>query len=327
MTLNDVKKILIARSDNLGDNILTLPLLYAAKNSFPNSEVHLLTSEIPSELFQTIEFIDKIIVKSNSNLKELFSDEKYDLFIAARPQKDEAVTAFTSRVSFRIGTAFRIFSFFYNVWLFEHRKDCKLHESEYNFNLLKRIKPEAEYRKFYDFNLGEKFEKDTIERFSITDKNFIIIHPGSKGSSFDLPIETMINFLNLFLTTDDEHQIILTGSIDEKSLCNEILQTVNSNHRSRIQDLSGSLKIRELAAMIKYCNLFVSNSTGPIHIAGVMNKKIIGFYPDVVPLKPSRWKPLSDKSVILTPGVNQSDMKKITADDIYKNAELLLKSR
>lgn len=323
MSLKSIKKILIARSDNLGDNILTLPLLSATKNSFPESEIHLLTSQTPSELFQNINFIDELIVKEKENLKPLFEKERYDLFIAARPQSDEAFTAFRSKVNYRVGTAFRIFSLLYNVRVAEHRKDCKLHESEYNLNLLKSIVPDAEYEKFFDFNLKE----NTLTKYSLTDVNYIVVHPGSKGSSYDLPKETLVEFLRLYLSSENSYKVILTGSEQEKKLCDDIINSLGSEFEGLTINLSGKLNIRELAELIKHCSLFISNSTGPIHIAGVMNKNIIGFYPDVLPIKPSRWKPLSDNSVILTPGLNQSDMKKITAEEIFKNAELLLKSR
>lgn len=323
MKLESVKKILIARSDSLGDNLLALPLLFATKKSFPDSEVHLLTSEIPSELFQSLKFIDKLYIKEKENLNSIFKNENYNLFIAARPQADEAFAAFNARVKFRIGTAYRLYSVLYNLKVAEHRKDCKLHESEYNLNLLKRIVPDAEYRKLFDFNLNE----NVLNKISLSDVKYIIVHPGSKGSSFDLPIETLIKFLKKFLESEKDYKVILTGNDVEKKLCKEITSSISSGYKGLIHDFSGKLSIRELAELIKHCSLFISNSTGPIHIAGVMNKKIMGFYPDITPLKPSRWKPLSDNSVILTPGLNQSDMKKITSEEIFKNAELLLKSR
>ena len=36
--------------------------------------------------------------------------------------------------------------------------------------------------------------------------------------------------------------------------------------------------LSELKTLISKSKLFVSNSTGPIHIAGALNKKIIGFF-------------------------------------------------
>ena len=62
--------------------------------------------------------------------------------------------------------------------------------------------------------------------------------------------------------------------------------------------------------LIDKCKLFVSNSTGPIHIAGALNRKIIGFYPNSAPMNAVRWKPLSNQAVIISPETGD-DMRTI----------------
>lgn len=324
--IQGISKIIIARSDNLGDNILTLPLLFAARKAFPDSEIHHLTTGIPAALFSRLPFIDRLIVKNSSGqLKQLFAEGGYDLFIAAKPEFDEAYRAFVSRVGVRVGTAYRWYSFLFNRKVKQHRRERTYHESEYNLNLLRAIKPEVEYRRHFDFDLSDVNIEEVLLKLSIGNNPFILLHPGSRGSAFDLPISNVISFLSQYLTTDDKLKVILTGTIEEKSTCQQIVNAVRQNTGIELNDTSGKLNIRELAALINSSEVFVSNSTGPIHIAGSLNKKVIGFYPDIVPMKPERWKPLSDSAVILTPGNGSSKMGLISPDEIIKSLKLLLK--
>ena len=75
--------------------------------------------------------------------------------------------------------------------------------------------------------------------------------------------------------------------------------------------------------LIDSSSLFISNSTGPIHIAGALKKKIIGFYPNTIPMTAARWRPLCDKTIILSPE-QSSDMSEIKTKDIKSAANKLI---
>ncbi len=81
-------------------------------------------------------------------------------------------------------------------------------------------------------------------------------------------------------------------------------------------DLTGKLSLRELMMLINECNLFMSNSTGPIHIAGAMNKQVIGFYPNSKPINATRWGPPGNNSHIFTPPEGSDEMNKIDVNRV-----------
>jgi ADP-heptose:LPS heptosyltransferase len=43
----------------------------------------------------------------------------------------------------------------------------------------------------------------------------------------------------------------------------------------------------------------VACSTGPLHIAGLLNKKAVGLFSPKKPIRPGRWRPLGNKSTTL----------------------------
>jgi ADP-heptose:LPS heptosyltransferase len=51
-------------------------------------------------------------------------------------------------------------------------------------------------------------------------------------------------------------------------------------------------------------DLFISNSTGPIHIAAALDRWIIGFYPKIPACSQNRWGPYTKKKYIFTPAID-----------------------
>ena len=73
--------------------------------------------------------------------------------------------------------------------------------------------------------------------------------------------------------------------------------------------------------LIDNSKLFISNSTGPIHIAGALNKNIIGFYPNLAPMNEIRWKPLSENAVILSPENTGGNMDEIKVENVISETK------
>ena len=47
---------------------------------------------------------------------------------------------------------------------------------------------------------------------------------------------------------------------------------------------------------INECDLFISGSTGPLHVAGSLNKKTVGFYPSKKSSTCLRWRTVNEES-------------------------------
>lgn len=327
---NNVRNILISRTDRLGDVILTLPLLNAARKIFNNAKIDLLVKKYLEELLTGYKDINELIIEENLNgffgKYKFFKNKKIDLFINVKPGFELALLFFLLRVKYRIGTAYRWYSFLYNCKVYEHRKHSIKHESDYNLNLLKYFFKEAgDSKEFYFAYSEDEKKKLDLKLSGLTDTEYIIIHPGSGGSAKDIPLKRLALFMNEFSEVYEGYRIVITGTEREKQLVNELMKNVNEKTRARVYDVSGMLDLKELMILIDNSEIFISNSTGPVHIAGAMNKNIIGFYPNETPMNHTRWKPLSKNTVILTPGGISDDMDLITEDIIMKAVKSFLK--
>jgi ADP-heptose:LPS heptosyltransferase len=160
------------------------------------------------------------------------------------------------------------------------------------------------------------------------EKKIIIVHPGSGGSAIDLPLEKFSELVKS-LSLLNEVNIIITGNEDEKNICSTISSNTNAI------DLSGKFNLSEIICLIRLSEIFISNSTGPIHIAAALGKSTVGFYPKIRACSPERWGPYTRKKVIFTPEIECNDctreqcerlncMNSIDIDNVTKEVTKLI---
>jgi ADP-heptose:LPS heptosyltransferase len=310
------------------------------KKYFPDCKVTFLLREYTRPLAENNSNIDEVITLNEKKGKLLISKNaallknKYDACVIAYPNFRIALILFFANVKTRIGTGYRWYSFLFNKKIYEHRKYGERHELEYNVRLLRELGiDESINEENVSFGISPSRENlETIKNELITlgidfAKQIIIVHPGSGGSAVDLSLEKMRTIVRLL--SQEAIEILVTGSRDEKELCQSLV--VNSSTKN----LAGKFNLGELTALINYSNLMIANSTGPIHIAAALGKHVIGFYPKFNAVSPKRWGPYTTKKKIFSPTIDCNDctrnqceklncMESIEAEEVVESAKSIL---
>jgi ADP-heptose:LPS heptosyltransferase len=259
-------------------------------------------------------FIDKVLILKEKNGKPIISDnlkiilaKRFDSCIVVYPTFIASFIIFLSRISRRIGTGYRWYSFFFNSKVYQHRKYAEKHELEFNIQLLENLgikkkidRGDIEFELRINGNDNKKIEDILTTEKLDQKKKTIIIHPGSGGSAMDLPIKKFKEIVQL-LDEKNKFNIFISGSSAEQELCESIKTS------EKIKNFSGRFNLGELTAFINKSDIFISNSTGPLHIAAALGKNVIGFYPKIKACLPDRWGPYSNKSVVFMPEIECSD--------------------
>jgi len=309
----DEVNVLVSRTDKIGDVILTLPLINELKRLIPNSRISFLISRKLENLINGYKDVDEVFFIEDISIDKFLSANKFDSAISVYPRKELALAFYRAGIKVRVGTAYRFYSVLFNQRIKEHRKYAEKHEADYNLNLLSFLGKDISYEKKFYFTYT-KSESDSLESrissFGLHGK-FVIIHPGSKGSARDLPMDRILQIPEVIIKNYPDYQIVLTGITQEK----QITGLFKEIYKDRVKDLAGVLSLRELMILTDKSSLFISNSTGPIHIAGALNKNIIGFYPNSAPMNATRWRPLSDNARVITPA-SGDDMSSIGIEEI-----------
>jgi heptosyltransferase-3 len=311
------KNILIVRTDKIGDLVLTIPLAGLIKKNFPECKVTFLIASYTAPIIKNHPDIDEYIVyQNNKDVLRRIKEKNFDTAILVHPIFNLAKMLFNAKIPVRISTAFRWYSFFFTDKIFEHRKYGTKHELEHNVELLTPLGIKENINRenvLFNIQPGSKAIQQVAN--TLKSHNFspalktVIIHPGSRGSAIDLP-EHKFKELISALAQQLKYNIILTGSNSEIELCERL--AVGNN----VINLSGKFSLEELIALISISDLFVANSTGPLHIAAALGKHVVGFYPPVPALSATRWGPYTNKKALFIPEMPCGD--KCTKDECLK---------
>jgi heptosyltransferase-2 len=87
-------------------------------------------------------------------------------------------------------------------------------------------------------------------------------------------------------------RIVLIGSPWDRS----VAELISTGGRPRLHDLTGRSSLRIAAAVIARCRLFITNDTGPMHIAGALEIPVVSLFGPTGGLQKS---PLSQNAVAI----------------------------
>ncbi len=329
ITIKDGDKILISRTDKLGDLVLALPFVETFKKRYPNCKVDVMASLYASPILEHNDSIHKILRVQNDQLisnnlyrKDLLQKikkEKYDIVIALFPERQISRLYFKAEIPIRIGTAGRFHSIFFNTRLLHSRKKNIKHESVYNLDFMSFFKdgesvllPKV-YLTSKDINNAKK-----ILNNAGVNGDFIVLHPGSGGSAEAWSSE---KFIQLYQKLESKGMVLVVSGSEKEGE-----QFDNLSHSIGFADLNkitGNTDLRALAAVLSLAKVVVANSTGPLHLAVAVGTKTVGLYPSKKSMSPTRWGPLGKGNFVIQPtgkcdcAVGQcSCMDKINPDDV-----------
>ncbi len=297
----------IFRTDRIGDLVLTLPMAEAIKRSDPAARVTFCVQEYTRPLLSLDPNIDDMIAIGGRDLDgsvrrfaSLLREKRIDVAVFAYPRPRLALAAALARIPVRIGTGYRWYSPLFTRRRAEHRRSGDRHEMEYNLRLLEEtgIRVPEELRPALAIDAFRRSTgKDILQRAGIdAGTPFVALHPGSGGSARDWPAERFAELAQGLLAAHAVSQILVTGTPAERSL-----MEIVSGGDARIRILREELPLDILAAVLAEVRLFVSNSTGPLHIAAACRVPVLGFYPFGTAVNARRWGPRAEHATVLSP--------------------------
>jgi len=300
MNLNG-KRIIVSRTDSIGDVMLTLPICHWLKDQFPTSTIIFLGKNYTKSVVDCYDPIDEFSdwgeIEKLAPTARLngFSGLGADAIIHVFPHKEIASLARKAKISVRIGTSHRL----YHLLTCTHRvnftrRKSDLHESQLNFELLRPLglREIPSLDEITNTTNGFNPKKQDLPSPFDTIENFVILHPKSQGSAREWSID---RYMDLALQLADQGtNVVFTGTENEGLLFRE--EIPNNTH---MYDSTGKLSLPQLITLIGRANGLVACSTGPLHIAGYCGIRTVGLFSPEKPIHPGRWKALGKDVIIL----------------------------
>lgn len=303
-----MENVIIAETDRIGDVILSLPVFKSIKMFDKRIKITALVNTYTEELFKHIPYVDDVISFTTldkndiNNLSIIIKNRNFDTAIILHPNYTVSKILKKAQIKNRYSYGWKWYQFLFTKFLVQHRSRNIKHQLEYNLDLLQladipiankliKLKPDKGDINFVDKLLKEK---------KLHDKFLITIHPGSGKSAVNLPPYKYVELIQLLQKKFKKAKIILTGSQKDKKTINYILTEVKSS----LYPMPLNLNLSNLTALISKTNVFISNSTGPMHIASALRIPVIAFFSPVFVHGPERWGPFWGQRLIIKPAVD-----------------------
>jgi ADP-heptose:LPS heptosyltransferase len=332
-------KILIVRTDRIGDVLLTTPVSTALRHTLPQAKITWLVRPYAAPLLEQNPDVDRVLLdkgQSAGELAAMIEGEKFDAAIVALPRWRIAWALWHAKVPVRIGPASKLYSVLFTHRLYQHRSEGKKHEADYNLELLE---PLGVSFKRYPTRLiltdaERKMARKILESHRISfSKPVVVLHPGSGGSSARWP-------LTHFMVLGDRLQaagcdVVVTGGPGEDYQ----YIMIDNMHRIPVFIAAGSVTLRELAALYSWADLIVTNSTGPLHLAVALEVPTVSVYSPIPTCHPRRWGPYpafleqrSEHQVLVAPmhkqqREGQEDMGAVAVEGVWRACEARIKRK
>ncbi len=326
------KRVIVSRTDNLGDVILTLPLLGYLKATMPEIRIYFVGKKYTHAVIDKCIHVDKLldreeVLRDPSILQGINADSI--LFIY--PDRELAKLSKKLGIKRRVATGHRWFNWMYcNYRVDFSRIRSRLHESQLNFKLL------SPFKMFWDFDLKEIADfyglvppLNSHNGYLSTTHFNLIIHPKSKGSAREWHME---NYFELVQSLPaDRYKIFITGLKEEGELMRK--EKPELFQLPQVTDLTGKLSLDDLMSFISQADGLVACSTGVLHLASALGKFALGLYSPMKPIHPGRWMPIGKNSSYLVINKNCSNCRRtkecqcvndITVEQVRERIEMFL---
>jgi len=340
------KNLLVRGVNWIGDAVMTMPALRALKKALPETKISLLVKPWVSPLFEHDPNVDEIILYGDEykgiigkmKLSRIIHKKHFCSAILFQNAFDAALITFLAGIKQRVG---------YNrdgrgpllTEAVPVPQDEKIHHIHYYLKLLEQsgIHSENSYPYIY-LMLDERLRVRKI--LQDLNRPILGINPGATyGSAKRWFPDRFAEIANWFIK-DTSGSVILFGSAKEVEMADEIYKNVNSELRTpnSLQNMAGKTPLRELIALISECDIFVTNDSGPLHIAYAVGTPLVALFGSTDPeLTGPPPETDGNNNVVISPALSCSpcfertcknnDMRcmyAITSDDVYYGIKKVL---
>ncbi|EQA3465860.1 lipopolysaccharide heptosyltransferase II [Campylobacter jejuni] len=277
-------KIFIHLPTWLGDAVMASLALYAIKEHFKNAQFILYGSLVSTALFKEFPNSKIIIENKQSRYKQALSLRKelgkIDFSFAFR-------SAFSSKIILHILKTKQRYFF-----------DKNKHKEEHQV---------LKYLYFIENSLSIKAHfKDLKLPFKLKFQNPLVLKNGKKilglnpGASFGSAKRWDASyFAKVALNFSQSHEILIFGAGKvEQELCNEIYQILKEQN-IKVKNLCNKTTIKTLCQNIAFCDLFITNDSGPMHLSAVYKVKTVAIFGPTKFTQTSPWQNQNAKLVHL----------------------------
>lgn len=304
------KRIIISKTNQIGDVVFALPIASALKAKDPSCTVIVLARAYTKDLVDHYADVDEFadweeIEKRPKRLAiQALQALNADIILHVQPKKMIARYAKLAKIRHRIGTFGRIFHWFTcNRLVKLSRKKSKHHETQLDMKIMAPLG----IKKHFSINEIIKLQRFTEIKDKLpalehvkSDKFNLILHPLTRSRNREWPLEKFAALIKSLPKT--KFRVFITGVEKEGEEIRPALVTPFKHKidAPEVIDLTGKLCLKEFMHFISKADGLICASTGPVHLAAAFGIRTLGLYAPIKPFHAGRWGPIGKQAEHIT---------------------------
>jgi len=342
LVFEDIHHILLRGTNWIGDVIMTLPALAAVRETVPHAKISVLAKPWVGEVYANCSDVDEVItyhspgrhdgVKGKYRLAGELKKETFDMAILLQNAIEAAILTWLARIPIRAGydTDGRRLLLTHSVK--RTREIRKVHQIDYYVTMLESLGFRSSGRHI-NLVLSDEYPiiaQRVLSPYGVHGDTLIVgIAPGAAYGPAKMWFPERFSAVADTLVDDFGAMVVLFGSGGDRERADRVQQ----HARHRFINMAGETSLKEVAALISRCDLFISNDSGLMHLAGALDIPLVAIFGSTNPVTTS---PVGENSIVVHKDVACSPCLKkecptdfkcmdlIAADDVYSAAKSLL---
>lgn len=286
MNANKNKRILIFNVNWLGDVLFSTAAIRNIKRNFPDSYIACIIPPRCESILKGNPHLDEVLIfdeKSShksalEKLKfvKLLKSKNFDMVFLLHRSFSRALICRLAGIPERIGHHTKKRAFLLTKSIMPPDRDS-MHRIDYYLHIIKNagLKIEDNHTEFFISQQDKEFVDDFLNARAVEKNDFLIgINPGGNWLAKRWPKEYWAELADK-LISEFGFKVVITGSSSDIAL----VKSIHKLMKEKAIVATAELNIKQLGALCKRLDLFITADTGPLHIANAVGtKKIIALF-------------------------------------------------
>ncbi len=318
--IKNVKTVLFVSLSNLGDIILTTPVLEKVHFEFPGSVIDVITGAPGREIFERHPAVRRV---ETPGVRRTFASRIKQMAGLRRESYDLVVDLRNSLMPYLVNARF-------HTGISLTAEDPDMHKRDEHLMKLASlgIDPLADIRFFMPVS---DREREYIDRLIDPEwKRIVVISPGAKSH---LKRWSAVKFAKLAdkIVSELKCRVILIGNEEDNETMGHIMSAVTTP----VKDLCCKTTIGALAELMKRSDLVITNDSAPLHVASAVDAPTLAIFG---PTDEKKYGPLAGRSRVIKPekpcrpcgralcavGPVEGCIADITVEEVFEEARKML---
>lgn len=301
------RRILIVRTDRMGDLLMSLPVLSSIRKELPGARLTLFLREGLQPLLEKHPDVEELLTfnpaqdqgpLSALGLARRLRPFRFDAALVLHPSRMFHLACFLAGIPVRIGYR-RKWGFLLSRSIADTKGIRRLHEVEYNLELARLLGIRAAEREIV-LPLKPATQAEAIRLLKSMGAHPapgpIAVHPWTSNPAKGWPIEYFRETARQLKTGGRE--VLWIGEPGAGI-------SIPSVPEGAV-DLCRRVPLGLLSEILRLCRLLISNDSGPVHVAAAVGTPTIVVAPSEHAQQMERWRPLgSQHRILLSPTVSE----------------------